>query len=232
LQQGIKVRQRSASLILSEMKHWKSTLGVNFFIFRDPVFSINKKHTLELCETLINSNEKFQFVVETHLNNLDIELVKKLKAAGMVMVKVGVESVMKDIKKDANRFSIDEDDTFKKIKEIESMSVHVTTMFILGYPKDTIETCKATIEYAKQINSIVTQFTVFTPYPGTPAFNGYKEKILTNKYEDFTMYDLIFRHNNLSKEDIEKLKNEAYQKCYLNPKWITKYIKARSSLPH
>ena len=84
----------------------------------------------------------------------------------------------------------------------------------------------------KLINSIVTQFTVFTPYPGTPAFNDYKKKILTNKYEDFTMYDLIFKHNNLSKEDIEKLKNEAYQKCYLNPKWITKYIKARSSLPH
>ena len=185
-----------------------------------------------MCETLINSNQKFQFVIETHLNNLDIELVKKLKAAGMVMVKVGVESAMKDVKKDANRFSIDEDDTFNKIKEIESLDIHVTTMFILGYPKDTIETCKATIEYAKQINSIVTQFTVFTPYPGTPAFNGYKEKILTNKYEDFTMYDLIFRHNNLSKEDIEKLKNEAYQKCYLNPKWIKKYIKARSSLPH
>ena len=52
---------------------------------------MNKKHTLELCETLINSNQKFQFVIETHLNNLDIELVKKLKAAGMVMVKVGVE---------------------------------------------------------------------------------------------------------------------------------------------
>ena len=79
-------------------------------------------------------------------------------------------------------------------KEIESLDIHVTTMFILGYPKDTIETCKATIEYAKQINSIVTQFTVFTPYPGTPAFNGYKEKILTNKYEDFTMYDLSLIH--------------------------------------
>ena len=196
------------------MEYWKNKMNIGMFVFRDPVFSINKKHTLELCETLINSNEKFQFVVETHLNNLDIELVKKLKAAGMVMVKVGVESVMKDIKKDANRFSIDEDDTFKKIKEIESMSIHVTTMFILGYPKDTIETCKATIEYAKQINSIVTQFTVFTPYPGTPAFKDYKKKILTNKYEDFTMYDLIFKHNNLSK--VYKNNFQALKKINLN----------------
>ena len=116
LQQGIKVRQRSPDLILKEMKHWKTSLGVNFFIFRDPVFSINKKHTLELCDVLIKSNEKFQFIIETHLNNLDIDLVEKLKSAGMIMVKVGVESAVPDVKKDANRFSIIEDETFKKIK--------------------------------------------------------------------------------------------------------------------
>ena len=232
LQQGIKVRQRNPLLILDEMKHWKSTLGVNFFIFRDPVFSINRKHTLELCNVLISSKEKFQFIIETHLNNLDIELVKKLKAAGMVMVKVGVESAMPNVKKDANRFSISEDDTYNKIKSIESLGIHVTTMFILGYPKDTIETCKATIDYAKQINSIITQFTVFTPYPGTPAFKDYEKKIITDKYEDFTMYDLVFKHDNLSKEDIEKLKNEAYNKCYLNKNWIKKYFNARRNLPH
>jgi len=232
LQQGIKVRQRSPDLILKEMKHWKTSLGVNFFIFRDPVFSINKKHTLELCDVLIKSNEKFQFIIETHLNNLDIDLVEKLKSAGMIMVKVGVESAVPDVKKDANRFSIREDETFKKIKEIESLGIHVTTMFILGYPKDTIETCKETINYAKQINSIITQFTVFTPYPGTPAFKDYEKKILTDKYEDFTMYDLIFKHDNLSPRDIEKLKNTAYQKCYLNKNWIVKYLSARRTLPH
>ena len=232
LQQGIKVRQRNPLLILDEMKHWKSKLGVNFFIFRDPVFSINRKHTLEFCDVLVNSEEKFQFIIETHLNNLDIELVKKLKAAGMVMVKVGVESAISSIKKDAKRFSIDEDETYNKIKEIESLGIHVTTMFILGYPKDTIETCKATINYAKQINSIITQFTVFTPYPGTPSFKEYEKKIIIKKYEDFTMYDLVFKHDNLSKKDIENLKNEAYQKCYLNKNWIKKYFNARSTLPH
>ena len=232
LQQGIKVRQRNPLLILDEMKHWKSKLGVNFFIFRDPVFSINRKHTLEFCDVLVNSEEKFQFIIETHLNNLDIELVKKLKAAGMVMVKVGVESAISSIKKDAKRFSIDEDETYNKIKAIESLGIHVTTMFILGYPKDTIETCKATINYAKQINSIITQFTVFTPYPGTPSFKEYEKKIIIKKYEDFTMYDLVFKHDNLSKKDIEKLKNEAYQKCYLNKNWIKKYFNARNNLPH
>ena len=92
--------------------------------------------------------------------------------------------------------------------------------------------CKETINYAKQINSVITQFTVFTPYPGTPAFKDYKEKILAKKYEDFTMYDLVFKHDSLSVNDIEKLKNEAYTKCYLNRNWLKKYFNARKTLPH
>ena len=105
-------------------------------------------------------------------------------------------------------------------------------MFILGYPTDTLETCRATINYAKQINSIITQFTVFTPYPGTPAFKDYEKRIFIKNFEDFTMYDLIFKHKNLSPEDIEMLKNEAYTKCYLNKNWVKKYFFARTSLPH
>ena len=46
------------------------------------------------------------------------------------------------------------------------------------------------------------------------------------------MYDLVFKHDNLSKKDIEKLKNEAYNKCYLNKNWIKKYFNARRNLPH
>ena len=45
LQQGRKVRQRSVKLIVDEMEHWKNK-NVAMFIFRDPVFSINKKHTI------------------------------------------------------------------------------------------------------------------------------------------------------------------------------------------
>ena len=61
---------------------------------------------------------------------------------------------------------------------------------------------------------------------------GITQIVLTDKYEDFTMYDLIFKHDNLSPRDIEKLKNTAYQKCYLNKNWIVKYLSARRTLPH
>ena len=78
LQQGRKLRLKSPKRLLDEMIYFNKKLNVSNFIFRDPVFSINRKHTLEFCDVLVNSEEKFQFIIETHLNNLDIDLANNV----------------------------------------------------------------------------------------------------------------------------------------------------------
>ena len=52
------------------------------FIFRDPVFSINRKHTIEFCKKVIDEKLDITFMVETHLNNLDDEMIPLLRKAG------------------------------------------------------------------------------------------------------------------------------------------------------
>ena len=61
LQQGRKVRFRSVKNVVDEIKHWMETLGTNKFIFRDPVFSINRNYTIELCKEIIKKIEHFLF---------------------------------------------------------------------------------------------------------------------------------------------------------------------------
>ena len=90
LQQGRKVRQRSIKGIIDEIKYWKKKYSVKNFIFRDPVFSINRKHTIELCNALIQEKININFVAETHLNILDSDLIKLLKKAGLIGIKVGI----------------------------------------------------------------------------------------------------------------------------------------------
>ena len=61
LQQGRKVRARSVKNIVSEIKYWIDKVGTNKFVFRDPVFSINRKHTIELCKEIIRQNLKIEY---------------------------------------------------------------------------------------------------------------------------------------------------------------------------
>jgi len=225
LQQGRKVRARSVKNIIDEIKYWKKTLGANKFVFRDPVFSINRKHTIEFCNEVISQKLNITFMVETHLNNLDDEMIPLLKKAGLKLAYVGVESSSHFVLKDMKRFTVEHDKQFQVIKKCEDSGIKVKTMFIIGNPEDTQDTIIASIEYAKYLPSLYSQFSVFTPYPGTPAYNEFKEIITETKLENFNQYNLTFNHKNLSKEDVSNLKSLAYYKYYFNLKKIFQILK-------
>ena len=228
LQQGRKVRQRTPKSIVEEMEYWTNR-GIKMFTFRDPVFSINRKHTLEFCEEIEKKKLKCFFIIETHLRILDTELINKLKKAGLKAVKVGVESVDEEVLKNANRFTVSKDQQISKIRELENNNIQVSAMFIIGFPNDNINTINATIEYAKKINSTYSQFSVWTPYPGTPVFEEYKDKITTDKYEHFDQYRLVYKHDKFNGSQIRKLLTKCYNKYYLRFSWMLKYIKSFST---
>ena len=225
LQQGKKVRQRNTKNIVDEMEYWNSKFNISMFIFRDPVFSINRKHTIEFCNELIKRNLKIKFMIETHLRILDSELIKILKQAGLKGVKVGVESAVTDVLKQESRFTVTQDEQLKKIRELEELNIQVSAMYIIGFPSDTEETIQNTINYAKHLNTSYAQFSVWTPYPGTPVFEEYKDKIIVNNYENFNQYELVYNHLKFNQREIKKFLNDAYSKYYSRFLWLSKFIR-------
>jgi len=225
LQQGRKVRARSVENIIAEIKYWKKELGTNKFVFRDPVFSINRKHTIAFCKKVIEEKLGITFMVETHLNNLDDEMIPLLREAGLELVYMGVESSSDFVLKDMQRFTVEHDKQYKVIKKCEDAGIKVKTMFIIGNPEDNKDTIIQSIEYAKYLPSLYSQFSVFTPYPGTPAYNEFKDIITESKLENFNQYNLTFKHKNLSKKNISDLKSLAYFKFYFNLKKIFQILK-------
>ena len=137
---------------------------------------------------------------------------------------VGIESSDENVRKNSNRISENNFSQEKKISYLENIGIKVKAMYIVGMPTDTIETFKKTIEFAKKIKSSYAQFSVFTPYPGTPIFKEYQEKIITKKYENFTQWQLIFEHPNFKPDDISNLLNYSYKQYYFNINWIFKFL--------
>ena len=218
LQQGRKVRYRSAENIVKEIKHWVEKLKTNKFIFRDPVFSINRKYTVALCEEIIKENLKIEFLIETHLKNLDDELIALLKKAGLKMVYIGIESSNPEVLKGIKRFTVDNDQQYQIIKKLKNSGIIVKSMFMLANPGDTVETIKNTIEYSKLLPNQLVQFSVFTPYPGTPVYSEFKDKITVHEYEKYNQYNLVYDHKSLNNDILIKLKNLGYRKFYFNLK--------------
>ena len=143
LQQGRKPRQREPKYIVDELEYWYKKFNIKMFIFRDPVFSINRKHTEEFCKELIARDIQIKFIIETHLRILDTDLIMVLKKAGLKAVKVGVESYDENVLKESGRFSVTKDQQLDKIRELEKNNIQVSAMYILGFPTDTNEIGRA-----------------------------------------------------------------------------------------
>ncbi len=225
LQQGRKVRTRAPEKIVEEMIHWQDTLGVSYFIFRDPVFAINPKHAHALSDAIGASGRKFRFTVEAHLRNMEPDLAKRLRDAGMDMVKVGIETVNPEALNSAKRISMESDEQGQRIALLETMGIKVTCHYILAMPGESLETWKTTLRYARRLNTLFAQISVFTPYPGTPAYAEFEDRILVDHFETFTQYDLVFRHENLTPGDVRNMLSDSYRDYYLRPSWVFKYLR-------
>ena len=228
LQQGRAVRQRSPLNIFKEMEYWHKIFAVELFIFRDPVFSINKKHTKELCDIIINSDIKIKFVIETHLRLLDDELLNILKKAGLIFVKVGIENADENILQNEKRFSVKKDEQLDKILLLKKKNIGVSAMYILGFPSDNEASVNKTISYAIKLNTEYAQFSIWTPYPGTPVFKDFKDSITAKNYESFDQYRLTFKHKNLTYDQLRKLLSKAYKKYYSRISWFSNYVFKKS----
>jgi len=225
LQQGRKPRTRDVVKIVDELEYWYNKLNVKMFVFRDPVFSINKKHTIEFCEELIKRNLKIRYIIETHLRILDSELIKILKQSGLKAVKVGVESGDEEVLRNANRFTIKKDDQLMKIRELEKNNILISAMFIIGFPTDDENSIMKTINYAKILNTTFSQFSVWTPYPGTPVYKEFENEIIAEKFEEFDQYNLVFKHKNFSPREIRILLGKTYTLYYGRISWFFKFLK-------
>ena len=230
LQQGRKVRLRSVKNILDEINHCIKTVGTNKFVFRDPVFSINRKFTVELCKEIIKQGLKIEFLIETHLKNLDDELINLLEKAGLKLVYVGIESSNAKVLNGIKRFTVDNDQQYIIIKKLVSKGIIVKSMYMFGNPDDDEDTIKNTIDYSLSLPNQLVQYSVFTPYPGTPIYKTYENKIVEKNFERFNQYNLVYDHKNLNNSNIIKLKNLGYRKFYFKFKNLFTVLKSFSSL--
>ena len=191
---------------------------------------MDRKYTVDLCNEIIKENLKIEYLVETHLKNLDDELILLLQKSGLKMVYIGIESSNSEVLKDIKRFTVDQDDQFTTIKKLVESGIYVKSMFMFGNPEDTEETIKKTIQYSIELPNQLVQYSVFTPYPGTPIFNIYENNIIEHNMEKYNQYNLVFKHKNLDNKKINKLKNYGYRQFYFRLKKIPLIIKSALSL--
>ena len=181
------LRQHSVKYIINMIKFLRDNYDVGIFQISDELTTANKKWVLSFCDAVINEDLNSYFIVlSARADTVDEEMLVKLKEAGCMMINYGYESgsdvILKEIKKSVTRQQnlragiLTKNVVIKNIPEI-----------MIGFPSETQETVKETIDFLKQIDTWPISINTPIPFPQTPLWQYAVEHSLINDKEGFVL---------------------------------------------
>jgi MoaA/NifB/PqqE/SkfB family radical SAM enzyme len=229
--QGLKWRFRSARNVVDEMEHLVRDFGVQHILFRDPMFSMQQKRVVSICEEILARGLAVTWKCETRVDCLDEETIAIMARAGCVGLNFGVESTDPEVQKGVHRKPILVDEFVEKVAMCRASGIATFAFFIVGLPGDTLRTILDSIEFAVKMRANWTQFTVATPFIGTPmhAWAVRQGAITPDFYRILNAHSSSPGNEHLRAADIERLHHFAafLQNWLLNRKGILKNERRR-----
>lgn len=224
---GRKVRKRSIENIFEEINFLYEKYHIREFHLVDDNFTLNKKFVKSFCKKLLESNLDISWATPNgvRLDSLDKECLEMMKESGLYLISVGIESgsdrVLKLMKKEL---------TVKKILNgvsmIEESGIDIAGFFMFGYPGETIEEMKKTIELSLKLPLLRANYFTFLPLPGTEIFNdlGKNNELGKVDWGHFYFMNAAYSSNGITRKQLKKIQRQAFLKFYCRPVIIWKNI--------
>jgi magnesium-protoporphyrin IX monomethyl ester (oxidative) cyclase len=148
-----KARFRSINNIIKEIEDKIEVTGVRNFTFIDPSLTINKTFVTDLCDRIIEKKLNIKWACYSRVD-IDIELLKVMKKAGLIGVEVALESgsprVLKAIKK---KISLKHFERF--CEAAYSLRIRVFAFCMISLPDEKIEDVDMTISVIKKLSKYI-----------------------------------------------------------------------------
>jgi anaerobic magnesium-protoporphyrin IX monomethyl ester cyclase len=225
---GGKVRFRSVAKVLQEMEALIG-LGVREIFFDDDTFTCKREWLEEFCAGIVKRGIKVIWSCNGRVDNVDLPLLRKMKAAGCRLIKFGVESASPaTLKRIEKGYTVEQVVAgFKWAKEAGIMR-HGTVM--LGYPWETREDLRATIEFVKGLDVDTVQFSIPIVYPGTRLFAEAKRsgwlRFPEGQWEKYDMSRPTLLNPNMEAQEIVDMCSKAWKEVYFRPRFIAQKLLA------
>ncbi|MBU1632516.1 MAG: radical SAM protein [Nanoarchaeota archaeon] len=219
---GQKPRVRSVDNVLKELEMLAHVYKTTYVYVADETFTLFKDRAKEICDEMIKRklNNKFIWDAETRVNCINLEVLEKMKKAGCVLIKFGIESGNPKILKNSKK-GITIEQVKKAVKLAKKAKLKTEGLFILGHPNETKKTMRDTVNLAIKLNTTKVAFGIMTPYPGTEIHEIVKRgegryKLLSLDWRDYNkQLGNALEFDDITRKEIEKIQFWGYMKFHI-----------------
>jgi radical SAM superfamily enzyme YgiQ (UPF0313 family) len=196
------------------------------FLFYDTSLTIDPIYSKELFNKMKGVHKKFFCNGNVDVLADDRELVRLSKQAGCIAWLVGFESINQNTLDSAGKTTNRVEKYIQAVHNIHQNHMAVIGDFIFGFDNDTTEVFEQTFLFIKKLNIDAADFSILTPFPGTPLFKRLDEqgRIITKQWKDYNMKHAVFTPKGMTPQELERgvqqIQNRFYGLAYTTQRLI------------
>lgn len=216
---GPRIRRHSLDYVLREIEHCQREHGLDQFLFWEEIFTLDREFGVALCDAIVERGWKISWATTTRADRVDLEILRKMKAAGCDLLGLGIESGVQEILDAAKKR-----ETVADLEQAVVLCRHVglRTMghFIFGLPGETEETVRRTIDFGLRLGLDYMQCYAAVPYPKTELGKLARASgwLRSDRWMDFDFGGRsIMDTGSLPPEKVDAAREELFRRFYLRP---------------
>ncbi|MFW5866568.1 MAG: B12-binding domain-containing radical SAM protein, partial [Armatimonadota bacterium] len=224
---GRQVRRRSPDSLVAEAAELKDRYDIEGLMWLDDTFLLDRGWMRRLCEQFVEAGLGLMWGCNIRADVCDRESLELMRAAGLEMVHVGIESASQRILDEV----YDKGITIEQVRETTQMAsdlgLKVRGYFMLGAPTETEEEARASINLANELPLDDVTFSITTPLPHTHLYDMTRDLIAADfSHFDYYKSAVYDSEQVLSAKTLNRLRRLGYIKFYLGRKRLWRTVRS------
>jgi len=214
----------SPEFIIKQFDHI-ATQGVRNVKIADELFVLNPNHFGKICDLIIERGYDFNIWAYSRVDTCKPKYLEKLAKAGVKWLGLGIENPNNELRKEIHKDGFQEVKVLDLINNIRDAGINIGGNYIFGLPFDTKESMQATLDFALENPTEMTNMYSAMAYPGSPLHNqarlfGTELPSTYSGYSQHSYDTLNLSNENLTSAEILAFRDKAFDTYHASPKYM------------
>ena len=208
-------RGRDPLKVVAEMRHLVDEYKIEFITLIDAYPTKDRRRWEQLLDLLIEADLGVSLLIETRVEDIirDEYILPKYRKAGIIHCYLGAESGDDDLLASLNKGS-DIGMNKRAVDLLRTAEIMSEASFMIGFPTETWDSVRATIDAALDLDPDIAVFPVLTPMPFTPIHGEMKDRIRVFDYSLYNLVTPIIEPYEMSLDDVTRALGLCYMTFY------------------
>lgn len=215
---------------MSELELLVNDHGVREIQIVDDIFNLDLPRAKAICDQIVSRGIKITIAFPNGLrgDRMDRELLKKLKAAGCYSITYGAETASPRLQKKIRK-NVDLDKLKEVIAWTDEEGIISQAFFMLGFPGETVEEMKMTVDYALKSRLMRAWFFAVVIYPRSGLYEMAKEEYPDFDFSEYDFFSLRYWnevpfYTKATGVDLVKFQTDANRAFFFRPAIIARIL--------